>query len=159
MSETITAKKNESTYSLTANMFIAFIITFAAGTICFEKYMPEAFISIYRMILIILCFLTWFALSFISGKKRKWQFAIYSALFWLVPQLIIYLANDGSEMFRKSITMYLLSEFFAIMPNSIMENVGKIIKVGIIPFAFITVLLCTFCFLGGYLTSNKDTEK
>ena len=160
MSDTVAHKKHTgSRYSLTANMFLAFIVTFAAGTMCFEEYMPESFTKIYIAAVIAICFITWFVLSFISGKKKKWQFAVFSFLFWILPQVIIYLSNDGPEVFRKSITRYLLSEFSLILASAPAEAVGGLINVKVIPFTFIIIMLCIFSFLGGYLMTNKEDKK
>jgi len=151
--EVITEK---SSYSLTANMFMAFIITFAAGTVSFESYMPEKFISVYSVSLTAICFVTWLVLSFISGMNKKWQFAVYSSVFWILPNAIIWLANDGPEVCRKSITMYLLSEFAAIVSIPQLEAAGDLINVPLIPFTAIIVLSCIFCYLGGYLASDDE---
>lgn len=161
MSEKVAQEKKRvrSSYSLTANMFMAFMITFAAGTICFEEFMPEKFVAIYSMAVIIVCLLTWFALSFISGKKNKWQFVVFSFLFWTLPQIIIYLANDGPEVFRKSITMYLLSEFSVILVTTPAEAAGSVINVKALPLTIIVVLLCVLCFFAGYLVEDSRKKK
>ncbi len=161
MSEKVAQEKKriKSSYSLTANMFMAFMITFAAGTICFEEYMPEKFVAIYSFAVIAVCLLTWFALSFISGKKGKWQFVVYAFLFWILPQVIIYLANNGSEVFRKSISMYLLSEFSAILITAPAEAVGSLINVKALPLTIIIVLLCILSFLAGYLVEDSRKKQ
>lgn len=159
MSEMISQEiiTEKSRYSLSANMFLAFIITFAAGTVSFESYIPENFIAIYSASLTVICFITWLVLSFISGKNKKWQFVVYSTFFWILPNVVIWLANDGPEVFRKSIIMYLASEFAGIVSMPQIEFVGDLINVSTIPFTAIIVLLCVFCYLGGYLIS-KDEE-
>lgn len=149
---------DKNSYSLTANMFIAFIITFAAGTIGFEENSPEKFIVIYSTVVTLLCFVTWLLLSFISGRNNKWQFVVFSSLFWILPHVVIYLANDGPEVFRMSITMYLLSEFMTITTLTPLEAVGEVINVKVIPFTAIVILLCIFSYLGGYLTIDKDAK-
>ncbi len=155
MSEKVAKDKRiRSSYSMTANMFLSFMITFAAGTICFEGFMPEKFVAVYSAALIAVCFLTWFALSFISGKKGKWLFVVYSALFWILPQVIIYLANDGPEVFRKSITMYLLSEFSAILVTAPAEAAGSVINVKALPLTIIIILLCVLSYFAGYLVDD-----
>ena len=160
MSENSHGKTTEkSSYSLLANMFMAFIITFAAGTVSFENYMPEGFISIYIAFVIVLSFATWLVLSFISGRNKKWQFVVYSSIFWILPNVIIWLANDGPEMFRKSIIMYLLSEFSAIVSISTLEVAGGWINVKAVTFTVVIVLLCIFSYLGGYLTSGEEKAK
>ena len=142
-------------YNFCGNMFISFIITFAAGTLCFEESLPESVINIYRMFVFIVCILTWIILSIISGVQNKWQYEIFTVLFWLVPPLVIYLANDGPEAFTMSMTMYLLSEFFAIMFSAPAEAVGEVLRIGAVPVMIVIVLLCTFAFLAGMLCSDK----
>lgn len=146
----------KSNYSMTANMFLAFIITFAAGTISFESYMPEKFIAIYSGCVTAICLVTWLVLSFISGNKKKWQFAVFSSIFWILPNIIIWLADSGSEVFRKSIIMYLLSEFAAIVSLPQLESVGGLLNLAAIPFTVIVVLACILCYFGGYLTSEDE---
>lgn len=160
MSEMVSQKNltEKSSYSLTANMFMAFIITFAAGTLSFESYMPEKFTAVYIVAVTVLCFVTWMVLSFISGRNKKWQFTVYSSLFWILPNVIIYLANDGPEFCRKSITMYLLSEFSAIVAIPQLKAAGGLINVKLIPFTIIIVLLCIFSYLGGYITTDDEED-
>ncbi len=160
MSEAVAPKKikEKSSYSLTANMFIAFIITYAAGAICYESFMPEKFVTIYSTVVISVCFATWLLLSFLSGREGKWQFAVFAALFWIIPQLIIYLADSGPEVFMKSIIMYLLSELAVIFINSPIEKAGDLINVRVIPFTAVIVLMCLLSFLGGYIWGNKKPE-
>ena len=97
MNETVEKNTNiqQNSYSLLSNMFLVSIITFTAGCMCFEKYMPETFSSIYSTAVIIICLCVWLVLSFVSGVKKKWGFAVFSAIFWIVPQVIIYMAHDG----------------------------------------------------------------
>ena len=144
----------KSNYSLSANIFMAFIITFAASTLSFESYIPENFIAVYSVVVMVICFVTWFVLSFISGKEKKWQFVIFSSIFWILPNVVIWLANDGPEAFRKSIVMYILSELAAVVSIPQLEWGGGLINVATIPFTIIIVLLCVICYLGGYLMSD-----
>lgn len=148
----------KSNYSLSANMFMAFIITFAAGTVSFESFIPENFIAVYSVVVTVICFVTWLVLSFISGKEKKWQFAVFSSIFWILPSVVIWLANDGPEVFRKSIIMYLLSELAAIVSLPQLEWAGGLINVATVPFTVIVILLCIFCYLGGYLVSDDEED-
>ena len=142
-------------YSLCGNMFLAFIITFTAGTLRFEGYMPAGFINIYGPAVLIICLGTWIVLSLFSGALNKWSYEIFAVLFWLLPPLVIYLANDGPEAFRMSILMYLLSEFLAISVIAPAEAVGSVFGLGALPSVIIIVLICTFAYLAGNLFSDK----
>lgn len=148
-------KLHKKSYSFCGNMFISFLITFAAGTLCYEEYVPESLIKFYRMFIFIICMLTWIILSVISGAKNKWQYEIFTVLFWLLPPLAIYLANDGPEVFRMSIPMYLLSEFSVILLTTPAEAMGEVFLMGGLPVIFMIVLICTFAFLAGNLFSDK----
>ncbi len=144
---------------LCADMFLSFIITFTAGVLCFDNYMPEKFIVSYRVVVLTICLLTWLGLSFINGIRKKWQYELFAALFWLIPPLIIFLANDGPEFCRMSIIMYLLSEFSVFISTAPAEMAGGVAGLGAVPSAVIILLLCVFAFLGGNLLSAELTKK
>lgn len=148
-------KVHRRRYSLCENMFISFIITFAAGTICYESTLPEGFVNFYRTVVFILCIFTWIAISLFSGIRNKWQYEIFTVLFWIVPQIIIYLADNGPEFCRMSLTMYLLSEFSLIVFTRPAEAMGSAFRIGAVPMIFVIILVSTFAFLAGNLFSDK----
>lgn len=148
-------KEKRVKYYFLDNMFISFIITYAAGTICYEEYLPESFMNFFRPLMLAVCVCTWLYISFFSGVRSKWQFEIFAVIFWILPQLVIYLADSGPEICRMSVTLYALSELFLIMFNTPAEHIGGFIGVGAFPSIFIIVLLCTFAFLAGILLSDK----
>lgn len=152
-------KKSTSSRSLCADMFISFMITFAAGVFCFENYMPEKFMSIYRSAVLAICIITWLGFSFSSGVRKRWQYEVFAAIFWLVPPLIIYMANDGPEFCRMSITMYLLSEFAVFISTAPALLAGSILGLEAIPCIFVILLLCIFAFLAGLLLSSEFSKK
>ncbi len=159
MDKEVAPLKKERNVSLAADMFLSFIITFAAGVLCYEDYMPEKFIGIYRAAVMVVCLATWFGISFFCGKKKKWQYELFAALFWLIPPLIVFLANDGPEFCRMSITMYLLAEFTEFISAAPAGLAGSIAGLGVLPSIMIILLLCVFSFMAGILTSQNDTEK
>lgn len=146
-------------YNLAENMLISFLITFAAGASCYEESIPVSFIGLFRTVMIIMSIGTWFYISFFSGASSKWQFVIFTAIFWLAPQLIIYLADNGPEVCRMSTTMYLLSEFFSIMFNTPAEYMGGFFRIEAFPFIVIIALMCTFVFLAGTLFSMPREKR
>ncbi len=144
-----------SRYSLCENMFILFMITFAAGVLCYEKSMPESFTQLYKTAVFIICLFMWISLSLISGARNKWGFMVFTALFWFLPIIEIYLSNNGPEICRMSIVMYVLSEFFNIMFITPAGEIGELFKIGAVPVVIITALLSMFAFLAGNLFSDK----
>lgn len=155
MDKEITAeKKRIGGRSLCADMFLSFIITFAAGVFCFENYMPEQIMEIYRYAVIAVCIITWLWLSFTSGVNKRWQYEVFAVLFWLLPLLVIYLADEGPEFCRMSITMYLLSEFAVFISTAPALLAGSFAGLEAVPCIFVILLLCVFAFLAGILLSS-----
>ena len=148
-------RKHRSGYSLAENILITFIITFAAAAFCYEKYMPESFMKFYRFIMTTACMLTWLWLSFSGGARNKWRFLVYTAVFWLLPLIIIYLSDSGPEFCRMSITLYVISEFFRMMFINFAECIGNAFRLNAVPVLLIMLMLCVFAFLAGNFLSDK----
>lgn len=146
-------------YSLCADMFLSFAATFAAAAFTYEKYMPKRFMDIVCPAAVLACFMTWVCLAFLSGVYNKYGYAAFTVLFWLVPQIVIYLADEGPKFLRMSIIMYLFSEFSSFLTLSPAERVGKFIGIGALPAVFIIVLSCALFFLAGILFSDGKKWK
>ncbi len=147
--------RQKSSYSLCENMFITFIITFAAAATFFEGYMPESFVKIYRFFMCFACVVTWLWTSFSGGAREKWRFLIYTVIFWLLPFAVTFLSNDGPEFCRMSLTLYSLSEFFGMMFITPAEQIGSSLNMGAVPVILILMLICVFAFLAGNFMSEK----
>ena len=147
------SKNTEST--LSGMMFTSFIITYAAGAFRFEEYMPQTFIVFYRYAVLSICLLTWFGFSFLCGTKRKWQYEVFTLCFWLIPPLVIWLANEGPRVFRMSLIMYLISEFANVLVISPAALFGDAAGIGETPSIIIILVICALCFAGGVLIARK----
>ena len=163
MSETATATESKIEMTVTGgetskrkitlpdNMVMAALITFAFSAICYEAFMPERFVKIYRLALLSICALTWVFLSFRNGMKKKWQFELFAALFWMIPQLIIYLQSYGPRFMRFSLVMYALSELSSIILSKPAQTVGGLFGAGTVIGAVLIVAVCFICFAAGLL--------
>lgn len=140
-------------------MFLSFIITFAAAALTYEAYMPKNFMDFYGAAAVLACVMTWVTLSFLSGVFKKYDYMVFMLLFWLIPQIIIYAADSGPEIFRMSIVMYLLSEFSAMLTRAPAGAAGKLFGIGALPAVFVIVLLCVLLFLAGILFSDGKKWK
>ena len=145
--------------SFIADMFISFIITFAAAAFAYEGYMPESFMNVFGPAVAFVCVLTWMSYSFLSGAFKKYKYMIFMCLFWLIPQIIIFLADNGSEFFRMSITMYLLSEFSYMLTRSSAYAFGSLLGLNEFSSVIIIILLCIFSYLAGMLLSEGKAWK
>lgn len=132
-----------------------FLITYAAAALSFEKYVPEGIINFLGAIYFIAFAAVWMWLSYKNGRKKSIVFPVFTAVFWLLPHLIIYLSNSGSEVFRMSVIMYVLSEFsdlIAIVPIKITGNIAGISAYGA---AAVILLLCGASYFFGRFTAEE----
>ena len=93
------------------DMLAAFLATYALASFSYEKYMPESFMRIFSFAVLTLFAAAWLWFSFRSGLRNGKKFPLFAILFWILPHIIIYLADNGPEFMRMSIAMYILSEF------------------------------------------------
>lgn len=147
-------------YDLGENMLLLSVITFAAGTFCYEKYMPESFMKVYRALIFAICIFMWLYLSLKSGYRNKWKFEIFSVIFWIVPLIEIYISYNGPEFCRRSTALYVLSEFFTIMYITPAETLGSAFNINGTAAVIVMALICSFVFLAGtLLPDNMDNIK
>lgn len=145
--------------SFVSDMFTSFIITFVASAFSYEGYMPKSFMDIFGPFVAFVCVLTWISYSFIGGAFKKYNYMVFMCLFWLIPQVIIYLADSGPEFFRMSITMYLLSEFSSMLTRSSAYAFGSLFGLSVFSSVVTIILLCIFSYLAGMLLSEGKAWK
>ncbi len=131
------------------DILAALLITYALAAFSYEKYMPDSFMNIWNIIVFIFFAAAWTGLSFKSGYLKKSAFPIFTALFWIIPHIIIFLANDGPRVFRMSVTMYVLSEFFTLLTVVPSEITGGVLGISSPAAVIVIILLCAAGYLSG----------
>ena len=159
LSEQRTVVKKKRHYSLCDCILISTLITYAFAAINFDLYMPESFVKIYTAILLIACACTWMVLSFISGYKKKYGYGVFAVLFWIIPQLIIYLAESGPEFIRMSVIMYALSELSSLINSIPAGYISSLLGITEIIGIFVIILVCAFSFLAGMLVYEARKKR
>ncbi|MCI9408777.1 MAG: hypothetical protein HFJ89_03065 [Oscillospiraceae bacterium] len=141
------------------DMLAAFLATYALASFSYEKYMPESFMRIFSFAVLTLFAAAWLWFSFRSGLRNGKKFPLFAILFWILPHIIIYLADNGPEFMRMSIAMYILSEFmnfFTAVPAEVFGNVLGITA----PAATAVILLFSgSAYMSGYLVYTRRLEK
>lgn len=133
------------------DILAVFLITYALAVFSYEKYMPEIIMKFMQAVTFVLFAISWLWLSFKNGKRKGVAFPIFAVFFWIFPQLIIYFANNGPEIFRMSVTMYVLSEFSDLLTTVPMKITGSVAGISAYGAAAVILLLCTACYLFGML--------
>ena len=108
-------RKIKKTYSLFDDMLLAFLVTFAAAVANYSENIPEMLQNGYKACTSVILLVVWIGVSLYSGLTSKWKFAVFSALFWMIPTVGMLLYESGPDFFGLSIIMYVLSEFFRLM--------------------------------------------
>lgn len=135
------------------DILAAFLITYALASFSYEKYMPDSFMNVWNIIVFIAFAVAWAGLSFKNGYLKKRAFPIFTALFWTLPHIIIFLANDGPKAFRMSIIMYVLSEFFTLLTVVPAEITGSVLGISLPAAVIVIILLCAVGYLSGMFTA------
>lgn len=144
------------------DILAAFLITYALAAFSYEKYMPESFMNIWNIIVFVFFAAAWTGLSFKNGYLKKRAFPIFTALFWTIPHIVIFLANDGPKAFRMSITMYVLSEFFTILTVVPSEITGGVLGISSPAAVIVIILLCAAGYLSGMFKAvdkNRHSQR
>ena len=156
-------KKIKKTYSLADDIILAFLVTFAASVSSYVNNIPESLSSLYNVLLLIIFAVVWLGLSLYSGLKSKWKFAVFTALFWLIPVIGITLYESGPEVFGMSVIMYVLSEFFRLIAVDSTTPLLDLIGLGGMTGAVIFMLLNLLIFFAGVvfvlLNKHDDAEE
>lgn len=138
------------------DILIAFLATYALMAFSFEKYASENVMKPFRALIIIAFFAVWLWYSFKNGRTRSVIFPIFAVLFWLLPKAVIFLSNDGPEIFRMSVIMYVLSEFSEIIFGGPMEEISGIFGISSVGAAAVLLLACAASYLlGMFITENE----
>lgn len=132
-------------------MIAAFLITYAFAAFSFEKNMPESIMKIYSAVVFAVFAAAWLWFSYKSGRRKGRKFPIFTVLFWLLPQIVIYLADNGPEVFRMSIIMYVLSEFLMMLTNVPPQILGNAAGITVPAAIIVILLLCGAAYTSGML--------
>lgn len=139
-------KRIKRTYSLFDDMLLAFLITFAAAVANYSENIPESLLDMYKAGTSVIFLAVWLGLSLYSGLTSKWKFAVFTALFWIIPAAGMLLYESGPDFFGLSVIMYVLSEFFRLLTIDSAAAVMSVFGVdGIaVPVIFMLINLLSF---------------
>lgn len=140
------------------DMLAAFLATYALASFSYEKYMPESFMRIFGFAVLTLFAAAWLWFSFRSGLRGGKKFPLFAALFWILPHIIVYLADNGPEFMRMSIAMYILSEFMNLFTTVPAEVIGGILGIAAPAATAVILLLCGSAYMSGYFVFTRGLE-
>ena len=155
--EAMSVKKHITLFD---DILLTFLITYTFAAYSYEQRLSEGFMSLFNKCMLVIFLMTWVIVAIKNGMNKKTGFAFFSALYWLVPQIIIILFYNGPEFFRHSVFMYTLSEFSVVLSSRPAALTGGYMGVSE-QMAMILILMIIFAsFFGGYAyTNNKETNK
>lgn len=145
--------------SVLDDIIIYMLITYAAAVSFYEGNVPEKMAGAYRGIIFAVFAAVTLYFNFRNGALKKYGYAVFSVLFWMIPQALIVLADNGPESMRYSLTMYLISEFLTIYIKTPAAAVGNIFGTGSGIGLVIIILISAFTFLLGVVLSDSKVKK
>ncbi|MDR1688373.1 MAG: hypothetical protein LBS21_07155 [Clostridiales bacterium] len=75
--------------SIFQNMFLCTAISLACAFYQFDTFIPVVASQTINAFLTVLLVVCWLWCSFISGFWNRYSFLVYTAVFWIIPRLII----------------------------------------------------------------------
>ncbi|MCM1335889.1 MAG: hypothetical protein NC084_03400 [Bacteroides sp.] len=147
-------KKAKPVYGALEYIAITFLVTHAFSSLLFEERMTGVPIEIYRALLTLSCIAAWLWCSFRCGTRGKWGFLIYAGAFWILPQIASWLANEGPEAFRFSLTMYLFSELSLYYSTAPLEKLFGWLTGNTMVSCFVAFAVCGGAYACGWLAKR-----
>ncbi len=141
------------------DMVLLFLMTLCYAAVCYEGYMPKSFMIPYKAVVTLFFAGSWICVSFKNGFLERWQNLVFSVLFWTLPQLLIYLANDGPRALRMSVAMYVISEFAVFISSVPGTLLGGVLGLNELFGAVASGILCAAVFVAGVLFSAVRKKK
>lgn len=141
--------KNKRKTGFADDMAVLFLLTYAFAAFSYEKYMPEEIMKIYNLLVFLVFAAVWLGVSFRNGKRMSRKFPVFAMLFWILPQIIIYLADNGPEVMRMSIIMYVLSEFCILLTSVPADIIGGALDIPTAAAIAVILLLCAAAYMFG----------
>lgn len=143
------------------DMLLLFLMSFCYSAVCCENYMPVSFMKVYKAVISLFFAGCWLCVMFKNGSRGRWQLLLFSGLFWFLPQLLIFLANDGPRVFRMSVLMYVLSEFsvfISSVPGTLAGNLFGMEEFAGVAASFIMTVVIYFAGVGFAVLSKKNNK-
>ena len=99
----------------------------AAVLVCsfwsYEAYMSELIMLILGIVASVCLLLSWVWYSFSNGIRKKNGFAVFTAVFWLVPMLLTILSESITDPKKYNSAVHLLGELSRLLGSDAMRIV------------------------------------
>ena len=154
---TTTVIKSKRSATLFDDILLTCLITYVFAAYSYEQRLSEGFMGLWNKCMLVIFLMTWVITAIKNGMQKKAGFALYTAVYWLLPQLIIILFSSGPELFRHSVFMYTLSEFSLVLSTRPIELMGGYIGITA-EMSMILVLMIIFAAFFGGLAYTNDKE-
>lgn len=141
------------------DMFAVFLATYAFASFSYEKYIPDSFMRPFNAFVMLLFASAWLWFSFKNGLRGGKKFPLFAVLFWILPHIIVYLADNGPEFLRMSIIMYVLSEFMNYFTSVPAELFGTLIGITAPAATAVILLFCGSAYASGLLVCMRNGKQ
>lgn len=140
------------------DILICMGITFAISVLSYEKYMPENMMKIYLPLIFAAFALTWAWSALSNGYRKSRAFPFLTVFFWLAPEALFFLSENG-PMFLRLSSIYLFladcSKLIVSYPETVISGLFNV-------SAFISSIIISVFFLllyaGGFISQKSGLK-
>lgn len=130
--------------TLAQDMFLCFGITFACAVFSFESYVDDRIMQPVRYVTFLLMAVNWMRASFVSGKKRRGGFMLFTGIYWIVPAMLALMLEFGDA---DSTVISMLKETASMLVFYPFTLLSDIFQVSEWVFSVIMVVLVTAAYI------------
>lgn len=151
--------KTEKDHSAAEAALICTVITLTCSFWQLENYISPKVMTILNILAMVMMICGWLYFSFAEGVKLKSGFAVFTALYWIVP-VVLYTYSDGVTDPREfNIAVYISAELSKLLGKYALENVPLLGTMSSFAAAVVFSSICILlCILGIILSKKQKTE-
>lgn len=138
------------------DMILCVAITLACGFYYFEGKQP--FMEYIRPTLEFLMLCCWVGLAFKNGIKERVSFLMFSTLYWMIPQIFIYLYNINDNVKNYSSLLKTSQRYSELLVKNPLDELSQWLNISHAIVAIAFTVFCGLVFIGGFMIKRVSAH-
>jgi len=144
----LTKFSNERKTAPHQDMLLCLAVTAASAFYEFEYFVPEIAGNLIRKLLLILFAVVWIWCSFLNGFWKKYRFLVFTALFWIIPRLII-IVKDGTPIRNYNKFLDAGAQYSRVLVQFSLSGLSGLLNASVILSTVVLLVWCAAAFYAG----------
>jgi len=138
----------EKKTSTVQDMLLCTAITLSSAFYEYETFMPAVAADVLRILIMVLLPVCWFWCAFLNGIWKKHSFMIFTAVYWIIPRIIIIWRQN------MSITNYnrfldAASQYSRLCVETSLRGLSSLLNITELTTSIVLMVWCLCFFYGG----------